>query len=230
MNGATRPHEAAPGSIRGDFALETAQNLVHASDSPETAEAELALWFAPRSSSATSARSTAGRSPRRIARAGPAARSEAGPSDDRGGLRAAPHPRCRALPMTLAAARSASARTAAARSSVAGGGGIRREGPPRPDRAAEPSEPPAAAIAAPARRGSGPAVTPASPGGRAIRARVRRGGARGGRLPHQRRRDSPAVDGRPLGGLVRGRDVARAPPGASRGGEARVPRTAPAPP
>ena len=37
MNGATRPHEAAPGTIRGDFALETAQNLVHASDSPETA-------------------------------------------------------------------------------------------------------------------------------------------------------------------------------------------------
>ena len=47
MNGATRPHEAAPGSIRGDFALETAQNLVHASDSPENAEAELALWFRP---------------------------------------------------------------------------------------------------------------------------------------------------------------------------------------
>ena len=45
MNGATRPHEAAPGTIRGDFALETAQNLVHASDSPETAAAELALWF-----------------------------------------------------------------------------------------------------------------------------------------------------------------------------------------
>ena len=39
MNGATRPHEAAPGSIRGDFAVETAQNLVHASDSPETAAA-----------------------------------------------------------------------------------------------------------------------------------------------------------------------------------------------
>ena len=36
INGATRPHEAAPGTIRGDFALETAQNLVHASDSPET--------------------------------------------------------------------------------------------------------------------------------------------------------------------------------------------------
>jgi nucleoside-diphosphate kinase len=47
MNGATRPHEAEPGSIRGDFALETAQNLVHASDSPENAEAELALWFRP---------------------------------------------------------------------------------------------------------------------------------------------------------------------------------------
>jgi nucleoside-diphosphate kinase len=47
MNGATRPHEAEPGSIRGDFAVETAQNLVHASDSPETAAAELALWFKP---------------------------------------------------------------------------------------------------------------------------------------------------------------------------------------
>ncbi len=47
MNGATRPHDAAPGSIRGDFAVETAQNLVHASDSAETATAELALWFAP---------------------------------------------------------------------------------------------------------------------------------------------------------------------------------------
>lgn len=47
MNGATRPHEAAPGSIRGDFALETAQNLVHASDSAENAAAEVALWFDP---------------------------------------------------------------------------------------------------------------------------------------------------------------------------------------
>jgi nucleoside-diphosphate kinase len=45
MVGATRPHEAAPGTIRGDLALETAQNLVHASDGPETAAAELALWF-----------------------------------------------------------------------------------------------------------------------------------------------------------------------------------------
>ncbi len=45
MVGATRPHEAAPGTIRGDFALETAQNLVHASDGPETAATELGLWF-----------------------------------------------------------------------------------------------------------------------------------------------------------------------------------------
>lgn len=47
MVGATRPHEAAPGTIRGDYALETAQNLIHASDAADTAEAELALWFAP---------------------------------------------------------------------------------------------------------------------------------------------------------------------------------------
>ncbi len=47
MNGATRPHEAAPGTIRGDFALETAQNLVHASDSPDNATEEIALWFTP---------------------------------------------------------------------------------------------------------------------------------------------------------------------------------------
>ena len=47
VNGATRPHEAAPGTIRGDFALETAQNIVHASDGPEAAATELALWFEP---------------------------------------------------------------------------------------------------------------------------------------------------------------------------------------
>lgn len=45
MVGATRPHEAAPGTIRGDYALETAQNLVHASDGPETSASELGLWF-----------------------------------------------------------------------------------------------------------------------------------------------------------------------------------------
>ncbi len=47
INGKTRPHEAAPGSIRGDLALDTGHNLVHASDSPENAAAELALWFKP---------------------------------------------------------------------------------------------------------------------------------------------------------------------------------------
>jgi nucleoside-diphosphate kinase len=47
MVGATRPHEAAPGSIRGDLAVETAQNLVHASDGPETAASEIAMWFSP---------------------------------------------------------------------------------------------------------------------------------------------------------------------------------------
>jgi nucleoside-diphosphate kinase len=45
MVGATRPWEAAPGTIRGDFAVEVAQNLIHASDGPETAATELALWF-----------------------------------------------------------------------------------------------------------------------------------------------------------------------------------------
>ncbi len=45
MVGATKPFEAAPGSIRADFALEVGRNLVHASDAPETAAAEIALWF-----------------------------------------------------------------------------------------------------------------------------------------------------------------------------------------
>jgi nucleoside-diphosphate kinase len=45
INGATRPVDAAPGSIRGDFAIEVGQNLVHASDSVENAQTELALWF-----------------------------------------------------------------------------------------------------------------------------------------------------------------------------------------
>jgi nucleoside-diphosphate kinase len=43
--GATRPTEAAPGTIRHDFALEVGRNLTHASDSPENGEKELALWF-----------------------------------------------------------------------------------------------------------------------------------------------------------------------------------------
>jgi nucleoside-diphosphate kinase len=47
INGATRPSQAMPGSIRGDLALDTGHNLVHASDAPETAERELGLWFRP---------------------------------------------------------------------------------------------------------------------------------------------------------------------------------------
>lgn len=43
--GATRPVEAAPGSVRHDFGLEVGRNLAHASDGPETARAEVALWF-----------------------------------------------------------------------------------------------------------------------------------------------------------------------------------------
>ncbi len=43
--GATRPTQAAPGSLRHDFALEVGRNLTHASDEPANAEAEVALWF-----------------------------------------------------------------------------------------------------------------------------------------------------------------------------------------
>ena len=43
--GATNPAEAAPGTIRGDLALAMPDNLVHGSDSPGSAERELALWF-----------------------------------------------------------------------------------------------------------------------------------------------------------------------------------------
>lgn len=45
--GATNPLDAAPGTIRGDFATEITTNLVHGSDSVETAEKEIALWFRP---------------------------------------------------------------------------------------------------------------------------------------------------------------------------------------
>ena len=44
--GKTNPAEAAPGTIRGDFALETGRNLIHASDSPESARREVGLFFA----------------------------------------------------------------------------------------------------------------------------------------------------------------------------------------
>ena len=45
--GATNPLEAAPGSIRGDFAVEVGQNMVHGSDAPESAEREANLFFPP---------------------------------------------------------------------------------------------------------------------------------------------------------------------------------------
>jgi nucleoside-diphosphate kinase len=44
--GATNPTDAAPGTIRGDFALAMPDNLVHGSDSLESAEREIGLWFA----------------------------------------------------------------------------------------------------------------------------------------------------------------------------------------
>src|SRR5437762_10466881 len=43
--GATNPLNAAPGTIRADLALDIGRNLIHASDAPETADRELALWF-----------------------------------------------------------------------------------------------------------------------------------------------------------------------------------------
>ena len=64
--GATNPLEAAPGSIRGDFAIEMGANMVHGSDSPESAAREAALFFpsdlvsaaaAPRCSSSSPPRS-----------------------------------------------------------------------------------------------------------------------------------------------------------------------------
>jgi nucleoside-diphosphate kinase len=45
MMGATRPHEAAPGTIRGDYAQETGRNIVHGSDGEESAAREIGLFF-----------------------------------------------------------------------------------------------------------------------------------------------------------------------------------------
>ncbi|MFT4189777.1 MAG: nucleoside-diphosphate kinase [Aeromicrobium sp.] len=45
LNGATDGRSAAPGTIRGDFSLSNRENLVHASDSEESAAREIALWF-----------------------------------------------------------------------------------------------------------------------------------------------------------------------------------------
>ena len=45
MNGATNPQNALPGTIRYDFAPNTGENVVHSSDSPESAAREIAFWF-----------------------------------------------------------------------------------------------------------------------------------------------------------------------------------------
>lgn len=45
LMGATNPFNAAPGTIRGDFGLDLTQNLIHGSDSPQSAQRELALFF-----------------------------------------------------------------------------------------------------------------------------------------------------------------------------------------
>lgn len=45
MMGATNPKEAAPGTIRGDFGIKVSQNIIHGSDSPESAEREIGLFF-----------------------------------------------------------------------------------------------------------------------------------------------------------------------------------------
>lgn len=47
MMGATNPLNAAPGTVRGDYGLDTTQNLVHSSDGPESAEREIGLFFKP---------------------------------------------------------------------------------------------------------------------------------------------------------------------------------------
>jgi nucleoside-diphosphate kinase len=43
--GATKPLEADPGTIRGDLGVTVGRNIIHGSDAPETAQAEIALWF-----------------------------------------------------------------------------------------------------------------------------------------------------------------------------------------
>ncbi|MBR1912522.1 MAG: nucleoside-diphosphate kinase [Treponema sp.] len=47
LTGSTKPSEAAPGTIRGDFCMHTQHNIIHASDSPESAEREINLFFKP---------------------------------------------------------------------------------------------------------------------------------------------------------------------------------------
>jgi nucleoside-diphosphate kinase len=45
LMGATKPVDAAPGTIRGDYANTIEQNLIHGSDSPENAQLEIGIWF-----------------------------------------------------------------------------------------------------------------------------------------------------------------------------------------
>ena len=47
MLGATKPLNSEPGTIRGDFCIESGRNIVHGSDSVESAEREIKLWFKP---------------------------------------------------------------------------------------------------------------------------------------------------------------------------------------
>lgn len=47
MMGKTNPVDAAPGTIRGDYAVSVGMNIIHGSDSPESAEREINLWFSP---------------------------------------------------------------------------------------------------------------------------------------------------------------------------------------
>jgi nucleoside-diphosphate kinase len=47
MIGATKPSDSATGTIRGDYGIDIGRNIIHGSDSPESAEREIALWFKP---------------------------------------------------------------------------------------------------------------------------------------------------------------------------------------
>ena len=47
MLGATKPSDSAPGTIRGDFCIDVGRNVIHGSDSVESANKEIALWFKP---------------------------------------------------------------------------------------------------------------------------------------------------------------------------------------
>ncbi|KAK7918604.1 hypothetical protein WMY93_009888 [Mugilogobius chulae] len=47
MLGATNPADSAPGTIRGDFCIQVGKNVIHGSDSVESAEKEISLWFTP---------------------------------------------------------------------------------------------------------------------------------------------------------------------------------------